>query len=47
MLTFTEGAQVVLKLKEERIDSLEKEIESKLDDFRKEQSEAQKNLMIL
>lgn len=42
-----EGAQVVLKLKEERIDSLEKEIESKLDDFRKEQSEAQKNLMIL
>ena len=50
MLTFTvaaleeelEGTQVVLKLKEERIDSLEKLIESKLDDFRKEQSEAQK-----
>ena len=39
-----EGAQVVLKLKEERIDSLEKEIESKRDGFRKEQSEAQKKL---
>ena len=39
-----EGAQVVLKLKEERIDSLEKEIESKRDSFRKEQSEAQKKL---
>ena len=33
-----EGAQVVLELKEERIDSLEKEIESKQDSFRKEQS---------
>lgn len=39
-----EGTQVVLKLKEKRIDSLEKLIESKLDDFRKEQSEAQKKL---
>lgn len=39
-----EGAQVVLELKEERIESLEKEIESKRDCFRKEQSEAQKKL---
>ena len=39
-----EGAQVVLELKEERIESLEKEIESKRDGFRKEQSEAQKKL---
>lgn len=31
-----EGAQVVLELKEERIESLEKEIESKRDRFRKE-----------
>lgn len=39
-----EGAQVVLELKEERIESLDKEIESKRDGFRKEQSEAQKRL---
>ena len=39
-----EGAQVVLELKEERIESLEKEIESKMVCFRKEQSEAQKKL---
>ena len=39
-----EGAQVVLELKEERIESLEKEIGSKRDGFRKEQSEAQKKL---
>ena len=32
-----EGAQVVLELKEERIEFLEKEIESKREDFRKEQ----------
>ena len=41
-----EGAQVVLELKEERIESLEKEIESKRDSFRKEQSEAQRSLTI-
>ena len=39
-----EGAQVVLKLKEERIESLEKEIENKRVSIRKEQSEAQKML---
>ena len=39
-----DGAQVVLKLKEERIDSLEKEIESKRDCFKIEQSDAQKRL---
>ena len=39
-----EGAQVVLKLKEERIESLEKEIEDKHVSIRKEQSEAQKML---
>ena len=39
-----EGAQVVLELKEERIDSLEKEIEDKHVSIRKEQSEAQKML---
>lgn len=39
-----EGAQVVLKLKEERIDSLEKEIESKRVGFKEEQSAVQKKL---
>lgn len=39
-----EGAQVVLELKEERIESLEKEIENKRISIRKEQSEAQKML---
>ena len=39
-----EGAQVVLELKEERIESLEKEIEDKYVSIRKEQSEAQKML---
>lgn len=39
-----EGAQVVLELKEERIESLEKEIEHKYVSIRKEQSEAQKML---
>lgn len=39
-----EGAQVVLQLKEERIESLEKEIEDKHVSIRKEQSEAQKML---
>ena len=39
-----EGAQVVLELKEERIESLEKEIENKRVSIRKEQSEAQKML---
>ena len=39
-----EGAQVVLELKEERIESLEKEIEDKHVSIRKEQSEAQKML---
>lgn len=38
------GAQVVLKLKEERIESLKKEIENKRVSIRKEQSEAQKML---
>ena len=42
-----EGAQVVLELKEERIEFLEKEIESKRDGFRKEQSEAQKKLSLI
>ncbi len=37
-----DGAQVVLKLNEERIESLEKEIESKRDCFKIEQSDAQK-----
>ena len=39
-----EGAQVVLELKEERIEFLEKEIENKHVSIRKEQSEAQKML---
>lgn len=39
-----ERAQVVLELKEERIESLEKEIEDKHVSIRKEQSEAQKML---
>lgn len=39
-----EGAQVVLELKEERIESLEKKIENKRVSIRKEQSEAQKML---
>ena len=39
-----EGAQVVLELKEERIEALEKEIEDKHVSIRKEQSEAQKML---
>lgn len=39
-----ESAQVVLKLKEERIESLDKEIEDKHVGIRKEQSEAQKML---
>jgi peptidoglycan hydrolase CwlO-like protein len=39
-----EGAQVVLELKEERIESLDKEIEDKHVSIRKEQSEAQKML---
>lgn len=39
-----EGAQVVLELKEERLESLEKEIENKRVSIRKEQSEAQKML---
>ena len=39
-----EGAQVVLQLKEEMIESLEKEIEDKHVSIRKEQSEAQKML---
>ena len=39
-----EGAQVVLELKEERIEFLEKEIENKRVSIRKEQSEAQKML---
>lgn len=39
-----EGAQVVLELKEERIESLDKEIENKRVCIRKEQSEAQKML---
>ena len=39
-----EGAQVVLELKEERIESLKKEIEDKHVSIRKEQSEAQKML---
>lgn len=39
-----EGAQVVLKLKEEKIESLKKEIENKCASFKKEQSEAQKKL---
>lgn len=39
-----EGAQVVLELKEERIESLDKEIESKRVSMRIEQSEAQKML---
>ena len=39
-----EGAQVVLELKEERIESLDKEIEDKRVSIRKEQSEAQKML---
>lgn len=38
-----EGAQVVLELKEERIESLEKEIEDKHVSIRKEQSEASKD----
>lgn len=42
-----EGTQVVLELKEEKIEFLEKEIESKRDCFRKEQPEAQKSWMIL
>lgn len=39
-----EDAQVVLELKEERIESLEKEIENKRVSIRKEQSEAQKDV---
>ena len=39
-----EGVQVVLELKEERIESLDKEIENKRACIRKEQSEAQKML---
>lgn len=39
-----ESAQVVLKLKEERIESLDKEIEDKHVSIREEQSEAQKML---
>lgn len=39
-----EGAQVVLELKEERLESLDKEIEDKHVSIRKEQSEAQKKL---
>lgn len=39
-----EGAQVVLELKEERIESLDKEIENRRVSIRKEQSEAQKML---
>ena len=39
-----EGAQVVLELKEERIESLDKKIESKRVSMRTEQSEAQKML---
>ena len=39
-----EGAQVVLELKEERIESLDKEIENKRACIRKEQSETQKML---
>lgn len=38
-----EGAQVVLELKEERIESLDKEIEDKHVSIRKEQSEASKD----
>lgn len=38
-----EGEQVVLELKEERIESLEKEIEDKRVNIRKEQSEASKD----
>ena len=39
-----EGAQVVLELKEERIESLDKKLEDKRVSIRKEQSEAQKML---
>lgn len=39
-----EGTQVVLELKEERIETLEKEIENKREGFRKEQFEAKKKL---
>lgn len=39
-----EGAQVVLELKEKRIESLDKEIENRRVSIRKEQSEAQKML---
>ena len=39
-----EGVQIVLELKEERIESLDKEIENKRACIRKEQSEAQKML---
>ena len=38
-----EGVQIVLELKEERIESLEKEIEDKHVSIRKEQSEASKD----
>lgn len=38
-----EGTQVVLELKEERIESLEKKIEDKHVSIRKEQSEASKD----
>lgn len=38
-----EGAQVVLELKEERIESLDKEIEDKHVSIRKEQYEASKD----
>lgn len=39
-----EGAQVVLELKDKRIESLEKEIENKRVNMRTEQFEAQKML---
>lgn len=39
-----DGAQVVLELKEEKIEVLEKEIENKRVSMREEQSEAQKKL---
>ncbi len=39
-----EDVQVVLDLKEERVEALDKEIQSKRDDFRQEQVEAQKKL---
>lgn len=39
-----EGVQIVLELKQERIESLDKEIENKRACIRKEQSEAQKML---